>query len=143
MITRILALLFIPLAAYGSPSRAKLAPDSEPGQRVVITGRVFSNTGRPLPGVTIDVYHTDANGNYRLDDRYPEEPARLRGTLVTAADGSFEIDTIRPAPYPHRNVPAHIHFRLRGPGFDGRETWNLPTLPSTGLLRLTHDFHVH
>jgi protocatechuate 3,4-dioxygenase beta subunit len=143
MIPRILALLFIPLAAYGSPSRAKLAPDNEPGQRMVITGHVFGSDGKPIGGVQIEAYHTDANGNYRLDDRYPEEPARLHRTLVTAADGSYQIETIRPAPYPHRSVPAHIHFRLLGHGFDRRETWNLPKLPPNGLLRLTHDFHVH
>ena len=139
---RFFTLLLIASTAAASPSHMKIAADNEPGQRMIITGRVFGTDGKPLGGVTIDAYHTDAKGLYRLDDHYPEEPARLHGTLVTAADGSYEIDTIRPAPYPHRNIPAHIHFRLRGKGFDRLDTWNLPALPTKGLLRLTHDFHV-
>jgi len=120
----------------------KIAGNNEAGQRMIITGHVFGADGKPLGGVEMYAYHTDANGLYRLDDHYPEEPARLHGTLVTAADGSYEIETIRPAPYPHRHIPAHIHFRLRGKGFDRPYTWNLPQLPTSGVLRLTHDFHV-
>ena len=119
MITRILALLFIPLAAYASPSRMKIAADSEPGQRLIITGRVLGADGQPRR-VQLYAYHTDAKGLYRLDGSFKGEP-RLRGTLVTAADGSYEIDTIKPAPYPNRIIPAHIHIHLRGPGFDQEE----------------------
>ena len=120
MITRILALLFIPLAAYASPSRMKIAADNEPGQRLMITGHVFGADGKPRR-VQLYAYHTDAKGLYRPDNHYPEEPPRLRGTLVTAVDGSYEIDTIRPAPYPNRNIPAHIHVHLRWEGHDQTE----------------------
>jgi protocatechuate 3,4-dioxygenase beta subunit len=116
MITRILALLFIPLAAYASPSRMKIAADNEPGQRLVITGHVFGADGKPRR-VQLYAYHTDAKGLYRPDGSFKGEP-RLRGTLLTAPDGSYEIDTIKPAPYPNRDIPAHIHVHLRGPGFD-------------------------
>jgi protocatechuate 3,4-dioxygenase beta subunit len=119
MITRILALLFIPLAAYASPSRMKIAADNEPGQRLVITGHVFGADGKPRR-VELYAYHTDARGLYRTDGSFKGEP-RLRGTLLTAPDGSYEIDTIKPAPYPNRDIPAHIHVHLRGPGFDQEE----------------------
>jgi protocatechuate 3,4-dioxygenase beta subunit len=119
MMTRILALLFIPLAAYASPSRMKIAADSEPGQRLIITGHVFGADGKPRR-VQLYAYHTDAEGLYRRDGSFKGEP-RLRGTLLTAEDGSYEIDTIKPAPYPHRDIPAHIHVHLRGPGFDQEE----------------------
>ena len=119
MITRILALLFIPLDAYASPSRMKIAADNEPGQRLVITGHVLGADGKPRR-VELYAYHTDAKGLYRPDGSFKGEP-RLRGTLVTAADGSYEIDTIKPAPYPNRDIPAHIHVHLRGPGFDQEE----------------------
>jgi len=122
MMTRIrfLALLFIPLAAYASPSRMKIAADTEPGQRLVITGHVFSADGRPRGGIQMYAYHTDAKGLYRPDGSFKGEP-RLRGTLVTASDGSYEIDTIKPAPYPDRNIPAHIHVHLRWLGHDQEE----------------------
>ena len=109
---KFLALLFIPTLIYASPSRMKIAAATEPGQRLMITGHVFGANGKPRGGIQIYAYHTDARGLYRTDGSFKGEP-RLRGTLRTAADGSYEIDTIQPAPYPHRNIPAHIHVHLR------------------------------
>jgi protocatechuate 3,4-dioxygenase beta subunit len=34
----------------------------------------------------------------------------LKGWAVTDAQGRFEFRTIRPAPYPGRAIPAHIHL---------------------------------
>jgi protocatechuate 3,4-dioxygenase beta subunit len=138
----VLALLAIPVLAEASPSRMKIAADSEPGQRMILTGRVLDAAGRPQAGVAMHAYHTDAQGLYRRDSH---GDARLRGTLVTANDGSYQIDTIKPAPYPGRDIPAHIHFHLRGPGFDQEETLNLsPALRpgSDGVIRLSHDFRL-
>ena len=144
MITRILALLFIPLAAYASPSRMKIAADNEPGQRLMITGHVFGADGKPRR-VQLYAYHTDAKGLYRPDGSFKGEP-RLRGTLVTAEDGSYEIDTIKPAPYPNRDIPAHIHVHLRGPGFDQEEEirfeGNGPTICHIAQGRCTVDFRL-
>jgi len=100
-------------------SHIKIAADAEPGDRLIITGRVFDGSGHPVPNVEIYAYHTDANGYYRTDHRVPDWPSmppRLEGRLQTASDGSYAIDTIRPAPYPSRGNPAHIHFRLFAPG---------------------------
>ena len=108
---RFLALLFIPAIVYASPSRMKIGADNEPGQRILITGHVFGADGKPRSGIQLYAYHTDAKGLYRPDGSSGEP--RLRGTLLTAADGSYEIDTIKPAPYPHRDIPAHIHVHLR------------------------------
>ena len=121
MMTRfaLLALLAIPLVANASPSHMKIAADNEPGQRIMINGRVFGSDGKPHGGVEIYAYHTDAQGLYRRDRS--KGPARLGGTLVTASDGSYSIDTIRPAPYPNRDIPAHIHIRLRGPGINQQD----------------------
>jgi protocatechuate 3,4-dioxygenase beta subunit len=145
MMTRlhILALLLvIPMLAQASPSRMKIAADSEPGQRMILTGKLFGADGKPRGGVQIYAYHTDAQGLYNRDSH---GDARLHGTLVTANDGSYEIDTVKPAPYPGRDIPAHIHFHLRGPGFDQEETLVLSkTLRpgSDGVFRLSHDFRL-
>ncbi|HEY8134386.1 MAG TPA: hypothetical protein VII12_21080 [Thermoanaerobaculia bacterium] len=138
----ILALLVIPALAVASPSRMKIAADNEPGQRMILTGHLFGADGKPRGGVTIFAYHTDAQGLYKRDSH---GDARLRGTLVTANDGSYEIDTIKPGPYPGGNIPAHIHFHLRGPGFDQAETLELSkTLRPgpDGVFRLTYDFRL-
>ena len=119
MIRRILALLVLPVAAYASPSRMKIAADNEPGQRLIITGHVFDASGKPAR-VTLYAYHTDAKGLYRPDGSFRGQP-RLQGTLLTAEDGSYEIDTIKPAPYPNRDIPAHIHVHLRWNGHDQEE----------------------
>jgi protocatechuate 3,4-dioxygenase beta subunit len=107
------------------PSRIRIAPASEPGERLVLTGRVVGADGAPRAGIEIDAYHTDAKGLYRPDGgtpAWPARPPRLEGRLSTAADGSYEIDSIRPGPYPGGGNPAHIHFHLRTASIDQGET---------------------
>lgn len=41
---------------------------------------------------------------------------RLRGWIRTGADGRYRFDTIRPAPYPGRDIPAHSHMVVKEPG---------------------------
>src|SRR4051812_19901470 len=91
-----LALVFTPLlarcmpaqASPHTPSRIQIAGRSEPGVRLLLSGRTFGRDGKPLPGVEIYAYHTGADGLYR-NDRYtpewPAKPPRLQGTLHTAA----------------------------------------------------------
>jgi protocatechuate 3,4-dioxygenase beta subunit len=166
-----LTLVFTPLVARcipaqaspRLPSRIQIADRSEPGQRLILSGRALGSDGRPLAGVEIYAYHTGADGLYRRDrytPEWPSKPPRLEGTLRTAADGSYEIDTIKPAAYPSRNNPAHIHFKLRASGFpeQGETIWfeGDPLLTAQqkapyivrlrrdndGVLRGTHNFRL-
>jgi protocatechuate 3,4-dioxygenase beta subunit len=144
MMTRIgfLALLLIPTLAQASPSRMKIAADNEPGQRMIVTGHVFGADGRPRAGLQLYAYHTDAQGQYKRD---AQGVARLHGTLVTANDGSYTIDTIKPGQYPGRNTPAHIHIHLREPGFDQEEEIRFTESmrpDSDGVFRVRHDFRL-
>ena len=41
---------------------------------------------------------------------------RLRGWARTGADGTYAFSTIKPAPYPDRSMPAHIHLYVLEPG---------------------------
>jgi protocatechuate 3,4-dioxygenase, beta subunit len=80
-----------------------------------MAGRIFQPDGvTPAPGVLLFVYHTDATGYYNQPNKLP---ARLRGWMHTGADGRYEFRTIKPAPYPHRDFPAHIHSTLSAPGY--------------------------
>jgi protocatechuate 3,4-dioxygenase beta subunit len=111
-------------ASAGSPSRIRIASPSEPGERLMLTGRVVGTDGAPRAGIVIDAYHTDAAGLYRPDratPAWPGRPPRLEGTLATASDGAYEIDTIRPGAYPGGGNPAHIHFHLRTGSIDQAE----------------------
>jgi protocatechuate 3,4-dioxygenase beta subunit len=145
---RLLPLLFLPALAYASPSRAVIAPPNEPGRRLVITGRVFDAQGHPAR-VELYAYQADANGLYRPDGSRGEP--RLHGTLLTAPDGSYEIDTIKPAPYPHRDIPAHIHVHLRRDGHDQEEEIRFEgngtavchaSADAKGVLRCSVDFRL-
>ena len=105
--------------ANPSATSARIAPASEPGDPLVISGRVYESDGRtPAAGVVIYAYHTDAKGLYRPDhytaDWSTRRP-RLEATVRTGKDGAYEFTTIRPAPYPQRNNPAHVHFVLWWP----------------------------
>jgi protocatechuate 3,4-dioxygenase beta subunit len=92
-----------------------VAPESEPGQRLVVSGTVFDGSGSPLAGASVYVYHTDINGHYSGETTNSSNP-RLNGTMRTNPQGRYEFETIKPGPYPSARVPAHIHFVVNAPG---------------------------
>jgi protocatechuate 3,4-dioxygenase, beta subunit len=99
----------------GNSSIAVMAGTTEPGTRLIVHGQVFDPSGKkPVAGVTVYAYHTDATGRYNKPGA--REP-RLRAWVTTDAQGRFELRTIRPVGYPGRRDPAHIHFELRGGGY--------------------------
>ncbi len=102
----------------------QLAGPDEPGVRLVLTGVVRDARGRPLPGVLVYAYHTNAAGRYvpvpnpRGNER---RHGHLRGWLRTGPDGQYRVETIRPGPYPGRPDPQHVHLTVQAPGAD--EAW--------------------
>lgn len=111
---------------YEMPRR----PD-EPGERLVMTGRVSDIEDAPIEGAVLDVWHADAYGLYSGFSDIPS--GILRGKLLTGPDGRFELRTIVPAPYtiPHNGPtgrmiaacgwhpwrPAHIHLLVGAEGY--------------------------
>jgi len=80
----------------------------EPGEPLIVEGTIFEPDGvTPASGVGFFVYHTDATGHYNAWD--DESDPRLHGWLRTDDRGRYEFRTIRPAPYAHQKIPAHIH----------------------------------
>ena len=100
----------------------KLAPASEPGQRLRVQGTVSSPDGRPVPGALLYVYHTSAKGWYSDKAAHitggsgDDGHARLFAYLRTDAAGRYELYTIRPAGYPESSSPAHIHVEIEAAG---------------------------
>jgi protocatechuate 3,4-dioxygenase beta subunit len=111
----IMRMLFTTLILLASTSHIQIATQSEPGQRMILTGKVLDADSHPVGGVEIHAFHTDAKGLYHPEGS-SSAPPRLQGTLRTAPDGTYQIDTIRPMPYPNARIPAHVHFELRAPG---------------------------
>ena len=99
------------------------------GERIVVSGRVLDENGRPLPGVLVEIWQANAAGryNHRVDQHdAPLDPNFTgAGRFLTDERGHYRFMTIRPGEYPWRNHynawrPAHIHFSLFGPAFATR-----------------------
>jgi protocatechuate 3,4-dioxygenase beta subunit len=99
-------------------SRTTIVTPKEPGESLVVTGRVLDGDGRPVKQAVMYLYQTSAKGWYsdraahisaREGDR---KHARLFGYLKTDAAGRFELRTIRPGGYPDSDLPAHIHVEI-------------------------------
>ena len=108
-------------APASPPTVARIAPSHEPGVPIVISGTVVApDDATPVAGVIVYGYHTDAGGYYRRtstgNDSGEDDP-RLRGWSRTDGSGHFSFLTVMPAPYPHRNVPAHVHIHVWGSGY--------------------------
>jgi protocatechuate 3,4-dioxygenase beta subunit len=107
-------------APAGAPSSARLAQAGEPGQRLTVSGMVSSADGKPIPGASLYVYQTDAEGYYGVKPASDNRNPRLKAFLRSAADGSWSFDTIRPGSYPGSRIPGHIHFEVAARGFTPR-----------------------
>jgi protocatechuate 3,4-dioxygenase, beta subunit len=92
----------------------------EKGQKLLITGTVYKIDGKtPAPGVIIYYWQTDDDGYYSKGGGTNEAVKRhghIRGWVKTGQDGKYSIYTIRPAPYPGQDMPAHIHTSIKEPG---------------------------
>lgn len=100
------------------PSRARIAPEDEPGEPMVIRGTVYDPEGRPARGVIVYAYHTDATGEYPPDERHSgwaRRHGRLRAWARTDENGRYRFDTIRPASYPDQTMAAHVHMHVIEP----------------------------
>jgi protocatechuate 3,4-dioxygenase beta subunit len=97
-----------------------IVSDKEPGDPLIITGTIYSPDGRtPMEGARLWVYHTDATGHYSplSQSGGDNRNTRLHGSMRTNAEGRYEFRTIRPAPYPGRTNPAHIHAFVSAPDY--------------------------
>jgi len=96
--------------------QTQIVKKGEPGEPLMVTGRVLAPDGRtPAGDVTVYAYNTDAEGYY--GENRAEYPPRIYGWMKTDATGRFELRTIRPGCYPGMRVPAHVHFVLWGGGY--------------------------
>jgi protocatechuate 3,4-dioxygenase beta subunit len=94
------------------------------GERIIVSGRVLDESGRPLPDMLIEVWQANAAGRYRHKNDNHNAPLDPNfsgaGRVVTDKEGRYRFVSIKPGAYPWRNHynawrPAHIHFSLFGP----------------------------
>ena len=108
------------LAPANAPSRITIADSTEPGTRLVVSGRVLGADNKPVPSASIYVYHTDDKGEYVPGSNAGMDRPRLNGYLRSDAEGRYSFTTIRPAPYPGSRIPAHVHFEIVPSGHPSR-----------------------
>jgi len=98
----------------------RIAGPGEPGEPLRIEGTITDPSGRPAPGVIVYAYHTDAHGVYPRDESRRTESGRrhgrLHGWVRSDEAGRYVFRTIRPASYPDRRTPAHVHMHVIEPG---------------------------
>jgi protocatechuate 3,4-dioxygenase beta subunit len=95
-----------PYFRLGAPNRSNLL---EPGDKpeLVLTGRVLNQLGKPIPGAIVNLWSSDAVGNYdMLGYRY-------HGYVVTDDKGQYEFTTIVPGCYEPRDAK-HFHVKVQG-----------------------------
>ena len=96
-------------------------PDfTEPGPKLVITGTVFFDNGKqPKSNVIIYAYHTDQTGRYTNKNNekgWAKRQGYIRGWMKTNEKGEYKFFTLRPAAYPGRQAPEHIHITIKEAG---------------------------
>ncbi len=96
-----------PFYTPNSPQRSVLREPGMAGIPLTLVGHVLDTRCRPLPGVLLDFWHCDANG------QYDNVGYRLRGHLFSDAQGRYLLETILPGLYPGRT--RHIHVRAQAP----------------------------
>ena len=104
--------------------------DGEPlGERIIVSGRVLDDNGRPVPHTLIEIWQANAAGRYRHDrDNHPaplDPNFQGAGRVFSDDNGNYSFTTVKPGAYPWKNHdnawrPAHIHFSLFGPAFATR-----------------------
>ncbi|GAD93001.1 catechol dioxygenase [Paecilomyces variotii No. 5] len=102
------------------------------GELTLIHGTVRSVDGKPIKGVSVDIWETNGNGFYDMQDPNRSGPD-CRGIFPTDDEGRYYLIGIKSVDYDipsdgsvgillgllNRNVtrPAHVHFQLKHPSY--------------------------
>ncbi len=99
------------------------------GERIIVTGRVLDEDGRPVPNTVVEIWQANAAGRYvhsRDQHNAPLDPNFFgAGRCISDDQGHYRFLSIKPGAYPwpnHYNAwrPNHIHLSLFGPSFGTR-----------------------
>ncbi len=114
------------------------------GERIIVTGSVRDEDGRPVSNALIELWQANACGRYAHPSDQHDAPLDLHfsgvGRAATGEDGTYRFMTIKPGAYPwgnHHNAwrPNHIHFSLFGAGLATRLVTQM-YFPGDPLLEL-------
>lgn len=111
-----------PFFVSNVPVVQNLNRHGKPGEAMRIVGRVLSARAphRPVAGARLQLWQTDGRGKYHPAAQgdyaqFRDQDVDMRGTLITDADGRFEVMSLFPTEYWPR--PPHIHYWIHAAGF--------------------------
>ena len=98
--------------------------ESALGEVVEVKGRILDTEGNAITGALIDIWQANAAGRYtheRDSNTAPLDP-HFQGwaRLVTGADGSYSVRTIKPGAYSVKegwDRQPHIHYKVAKRGY--------------------------
>jgi len=96
----------------GAPETQNLWRDGDPGERLLLRGRILNSNGTPIPDAQVELWHADGDGQVH-EDRY-------RTLLRSKANGGFAVRTALPGYIP--GAPGvwgarHIHVVVTHPNY--------------------------
>jgi protocatechuate 3,4-dioxygenase beta subunit len=104
--------------------------EGEPlGERIIVSGRILDEGGRPVPHALIELWQANAAGRYRHQVDNHDAPLDPNfsgcGRMLSDSQGRYRFVTVKPGAYPWQNRhnawrPAHIHFSFFGAGLLAR-----------------------
>jgi catechol 1,2-dioxygenase len=124
-----------PFHVVESPPRAlgdDIALDGK-GTPCLVSGRVTGPDGEPLAGATVDVWQTNEDGFYDVQQPGIQPAGNLRGLFTTDDEGRYRFRSVVPRYYPipddgpvgqllaatgrHPYRPAHLHYIVAADGY--------------------------
>ena len=114
------------------PHGANICLDGK-GTPLLVQGRVTDINGQPIAGALLDVWQTNDDGFYDVQQKGIQPDMNLRGVFETDAEGRYRFRSVKPRFYPipddgpagqllarmgrHPFRPAHIHFIVGRDGY--------------------------
>lgn len=104
------------------------------GEPMVVRGRVLDTAGKPIAGALIDVWQTNDDGFYDVQQKNVQPDWNLRGVFTSDEKGEYWYRSVKPRYYPipddgpvgkmldalgrHPNRAAHVHYIVSAPSYD-------------------------
>jgi protocatechuate 3,4-dioxygenase beta subunit len=127
----ILGPFYIPNAPRYAPG-ANICLDGK-GEPMVVAGAVRGLDGRPIAGAQLEVWQTNDDGFYDVQQKCLQPENNLRGIFTADDEGRYWLQSVKPRHYPipddgpvgkllqrigrHPNRAAHLHFIVTAPGY--------------------------
>lgn len=104
------------------------------GEPLLVAGRVLNTVGEPVPHASIEVWQTNDDGFYDVQQKSIQPDSNMRGVFASDQDGKYWFRSVKPRHYPipsdgpvgkllgslgrHPNRAAHLHFIVTAPGYE-------------------------